>query len=105
MSRRVEKFYHKSSSAVLVREFDDHATLSNLYSEDRGHGHARQLMGRICRYADDKELTIHLTAKRYGYSDNQSPDNKALEQFYMEFGFSKEPDGSMVRYSRQKHTL
>lgn len=82
--------------------------VQDLYSYERGKGHARRVMEKIVAYADEHRITLFLVAQEYGRE--RGLDNVQLEQFYSKFGFEKDIRSArpvrMVRYpSREKQPL
>lgn len=83
----IVRFYHEKSSCKLLVWDKDKATLSNLFSQKRGLGHARAVMEKACKYADRQNLTVILEVQQYQYADSKAMDNEALRRFYEKFGF------------------
>lgn len=81
------RFRHKRATAKLVVWDKERATVSNLFSVQRGKGHAKGVMQKIVDYADDHGLILTLVVGMYGYADKDSMDNAALKVFYAKFGF------------------
>lgn len=82
----VVQFKQLSASAHLTVDFElKESRLANVFSEERQQGHATALMQSVIEYADDNELTVYLTARRYGHPIG--PDNDVLVDLYKKFGF------------------
>lgn len=99
-NRRIISFRFKSSSATVIVLPDGTGRLTNVYSEDRGHGHATALMQEIAKFADKEGVELRLVPKRYGYADKKSPSNPQLIEFYKKHGFelvTELPEPTMVR--------
>lgn len=74
--------------------------VQDLYSYERGKGHARRVMERIIAYAEEHRITLFLIAQEYGHERGLS--NVQLVEFYKKFGFEKDLRSNwparMVRY-------
>ena len=90
-------FSHKSARARLTIWGAYDATLSNVFSTDRGRGHATRLLEKVMNYADRNELTVVLLVQAYHYADGRSPDNAGLANWYKKFGFVDCNDDSVLR--------
>ena len=82
----VRTFAHKSATVNIVLWEGKHATVSSLYSKERGQGHASYLMGMICRFADEQGMKLIIEIGSYG-DDPGGMDNIQLEKFYEKYGF------------------
>jgi GNAT superfamily N-acetyltransferase len=71
--------------------------LTNLYVHPlrRGNNWADSLMRQAVAYADRHQLDLVLTVKPHGPHPRAS--RRALEEFYLKFGFEAGPLASMVR--------
>lgn len=103
---KIVKFQHESASAQFQYVDKDVVFLNNLWSEERGQGHASELMNKIVTYADQNQLTIIIIAQRYGNPNRSALNNRQLEEFYVKFGFDydgvQSRPSSMKRYPSQK---
>lgn len=55
-------------------------------------------MEKICKYADERGITLILIAQAYGHFDHKALDNDQLVEFYKKFGFEIDP-GSQKPYT------
>lgn len=94
---RIVPFTYGRASAKLVMWDRTNATLSNVFSIERGKGHATEVLRRVVAHADKNKLTLLLEAKQYGYADKMSPDNFGLRRWYAKFGFEHVGEGMMRR--------
>jgi predicted GNAT superfamily acetyltransferase len=95
-------FTYQGARAQLAIWDECNATLSNVFSVNRGRGHANRLMENVCKYAEKHELTLLLEVQQFGYADRDSPDNSGLKTWYRKFGFESLEGNRMIR-SREKH--
>lgn len=79
------KFKHISATCILVVWGDGKASLGDVYSADKGKGHATQMLNEVIRYADEKKLTIVSAAEPYG--EEPRLNLPQLIRFYEKFGF------------------
>jgi len=77
---------YESASVRLVMLPNKSATISNLYSRERGKGHAGKLMQMVIDWADVNGLNLQLAVGRYGHPIG--PNNDVLTRFYEKFGFT-----------------
>lgn len=84
---------HKTASGTLWRVSEDRMMFSNLYSIQRGKGHATELMEKICEIADNENCLIRLEAKQYGDVHGLTTDE--LVEFYSKFDFVLTPHHSL----------
>lgn len=103
MSSRIIPFVHERATAKLVMWDRKNATVCNVFSINRGSGHATALMEKIVSYADEKGIDLVLEAKPFGYSDNISPSASGLRKWYSKFGFKHVGEGMMQRPSQKIH--
>lgn len=102
-------FKYGSARAKLYQLESDLFALSDLWSEERGKGHATKVLQQIVDFADMERVTIKLIVQPYGHPIATSLDNRKLEGFYQRFGFERDEGGNpppytMTRYpSREKH--
>jgi GNAT superfamily N-acetyltransferase len=93
-------FKHESASARL-QDVSGVIMLCHVYSRERRQGHATGLMEKVCRYADENEIRLHLRASPYKTTrQSDIPNQQKLEEFYRRFGFITDyrmPAGWMVR--------
>jgi len=80
------KFIHSSAQGIIREISPKTYILFNVYSMVRGLGHGSGLLEKITTYADDNDITLHLTAQAYG-STRDSLSNRELEVFYRKFDF------------------
>lgn len=94
-------FSYERASAKLQWMADDLYAVRNLWSQTRGLGHARGIMEKIIKYADDHGLDLFLIAQQYGSVNHPSMNNKELEAFYMKFGFKRaESSNGLIKMIR-----
>lgn len=86
-------FSHASASLRLKGDSQS-MYLIGLYSQKPGYGHATELMRIVCRYADEQNTEIRLTAKQFG--NPRGLTNEQLSRFYERFGFIQNGSG-MIR--------
>ena len=99
-------FQHEGSSVKLTVWDSTRATVSDLFSINRGRGYANVVTQQLVDYADLWGLYVILEVQRFHYADNQSPDNSGLKRFYAKFGFVDCGRNMMQREpSRKKHAL
>lgn len=84
-------FRRQSASLVLHYEEDGGAKISNLYSQERGKGHARELMNAVLEQTDREGLVVWLEVQRFG-NPRDGLDNFQLMDFYQSFGFVPKPE-------------
>ena len=77
---------HKSASCTVALWGDGTASISNVYSEQKRKGHARELMNKVMAYADKEHLLLKTAAEPYG-EEPRIPIEK-LTEFYVSFGFT-----------------
>lgn len=101
------RFTHKGASARLTVWGRYDATLSNVFSKNRGKGEATQLLEKIMNYADRHELSLIVLVQAFHYADKMSPDNAGLAAWYHKFGFEycadDQPLRRMIRHPREIH--
>lgn len=95
--RKQLRFQYGRATAKLAVWDEHHATLSNVFSVDRGKGHAHGVLQQVADYADRHGLELLLEARQYGYSDKMSPDNAGLRRFYAKYGFLSLDSDMMMR--------
>lgn len=89
MTQSVIKLSHKSASVRLFPDYDSYR-VSDLYSKQRGLGHASELMKKVVEYADEHSIDLYLIAQAYGRNPELS--NAQLISFYKRFGFKVVPN-------------
>lgn len=92
-------FRHGSASALLlIYEFGP-CLVTTLYSNDPGKGHAKAVMQEIVDYADERGLSLALSARQF--NNERGLNNDQLILFYEKFGFHlihpRTESNSMVR--------
>lgn len=98
------RFFYEGAQATLIQ--DDHGlcVVDSLYSRTPGQGHARGVMERIIRHADQNGLTLRLIARQFG--NPHGLRNDELVVFYEKFGFviegDRKPPITMVRPPSQE---
>ncbi len=107
MNKRIPFAYESSSLILNVWEDKEEghgATITDLFSRLRSHGHARALMERVLKYTDTAGLTVYLEPKQFGHPIGLS--NAQLEEFYSSLGFEK-VDALWVRKpsSQELHSM
>ena len=99
-------FRHASARCDLALFRDGTYSLVNLHSRDRGRGHAKALLRKVCDYADENDITMRLTVQAYSPPD-RGLTNAQLEVLYSRYGFVRvsKLNGrvQMVRYSQKLH--
>ena len=100
--------YYESATVRLKWHSPETLSVSNLYSIHRREGHAKELMRRVCEYADIHAVRTILLAKVYG--TKRGLDAHGLVRFYESFGFVRvtttDPNVVfMMRLSQDLHTL
>tara|TARA_B100000287_G_scaffold279583_1_gene263477 strand:- start:15654 stop:16031 length:378 start_codon:yes stop_codon:yes gene_type:complete len=89
----------ENDKVVVVLEADENDPFMNLeeiYSFERGKGHASKAMAKVINSADRWEVNMELDVEpfSYGEGDEEILDGVSLERFYERFGFTKtEMDG------------
>lgn len=101
-NRIIKTVFKFQSARVTLEHFDNGtAKLSGLYSEERGQGHASELLMEVTRYADKHELAMWLILQRFG-DPHGGLSNQQLVSFYQKFGFDILDDTerpiTMIRY-------
>lgn len=82
------RFVYKSASAKLtMMRTEDKGLITSLESTSPGQGHGSELMHRICVYADDLQVALHLKAQVYKAHGLYIMSNRELVAFYERFGF------------------
>lgn len=102
MNKRIPFAYESSSLILNVWEDGEEghiATISDLFSNLRSHGHASGLLTKVLSYTDKAGLTVFLEAKQFGHPIGL--DNDSLQRFYEKFGFVREPGTGPARYMRR----
>jgi GNAT superfamily N-acetyltransferase len=97
------RFNYEKATAKLVMWDESNATVSNVFSINRGKGHGTRLMQMIVNYADEKGLDLVLEAQPYGYADKMSPNTAGLRAWYVKFGFQHVGENMMQRKTRKLH--
>lgn len=100
-----KRFVYESAQAYLRFDGPQLAKLHSVYSEHRGQRHATTLLLEICEFADRNKITMYLNVGRFGYSDDQSPDNTALQKWYAKFGFYTIDRKKPVQMNRDPQNL
>lgn len=82
--------------------------VGGLYSGKQRQGHARELMRRVCEYADEYEHELLLYVGQFGVTTGM--DNRQLADFYSSFGFVRTKEQPtekmrMMRPAHNRHTL
>lgn len=85
MKIEIKMWEYKSATAKMTIWDKESATIADLFARERQQGHATKLMEAICTYADENNIDILLTAKRYGHPIG--PTTLRLVKFYEKFGF------------------
>ena len=92
-------FRHGSTSALLLIYEVGPSLVTTLYSNDPGKGHAKAVMQEIVDYADERGLSLALSARQF--NNERGLNNDQLILFYKKFGFHLIPprteNNSMVR--------
>lgn len=83
-------FRHDSASAVVRCLSDGIYTVTNVWSEKPGQGHASAVMKDLASWADRNRVILLLVVQAYGPPDRLS--NRDLEVFYEKFGFCRQPE-------------
>lgn len=96
----VREYSLASASCRMVDWGNGRATISNLRSEERRKGHARELLQNICAAADLAGTTLILTAGSYG--DDPKMTNAQLVDFYKTLGFKQTIPGSQIYLSMER---
>lgn len=91
------RFWNQSASCIVVVEEDGIARVAQVYSEDRGKGHAKGLLQKVINFADENGLTLYLKVSAYGPARAPGLSNKQLVVFYEQFGFISRRNGEMIR--------
>lgn len=79
-------FTCQSAQVTMTHSDSKTAKLSNLYSQERGKGHATSLLEEVMDYADKNGISLWLEVQRYGNPRN-GLDNSQLIRLYEKFGF------------------
>jgi GNAT superfamily N-acetyltransferase len=82
-------FAYRSASLTFTVWDGTHASMSNVYSVERGKGHATKLIGIVTKYADDNGLNIFTAAQSFGEGGLTTGQ---LRIFYEKFGFIVQND-------------
>ena len=82
-------FRHGGAYVKLTHLGQDVWSLHDLWSDDRGKGHAKEAMCQAMDFADKYDLTILLVVQMYGTYDCKMLDNFNLEAFYKKFNFER----------------
>ncbi len=93
--------FQEGGASVTLMPLDRYLHgLQDLYSNERGKGHAKRVMQKAVEYADTHRVTLFLVAQEYGRE--RGLNNVQLEEFYNKFGFEKDIRSArpvrMVRY-------
>ena len=84
---------HESATIRLTDWQDATATLTNLYSKEKGKGHATALLEKVTRYIDEQGYCIvYLEARKYGPENTKALNDEQLIELYTKFGFTVVPD-------------
>lgn len=106
-------FHHESASARLSQLAHPNLyLLTNLFSHERGKGHANGLLKLITEFADSNQLSIFLEAQPYGRPVQTALSTMQLVTLYEKHGFEIKEKGlfrggvPMVRwYSHEIHAI
>lgn len=101
MTTRVIEFNHLSASLKLTIWDAKNASLSDVYSAEKGKGHATKLLGKVMNFVDESGVTIFTAAEAYGSEPRLS--NAQLKAFYEKFGFVvvNEDDPNWIEMERK----
>lgn len=88
-------FRLKSAQVTVTHGDDNTAKLSSLYAQERGRGHASDLLRIVTDWADDNRISLWLEVQRYG-DPHGGLDNSQLIRLYEKFGFDVLEDGQRL---------
>lgn len=94
MTYTMSMSYKSARMELVVWEDESTGSVSSLWSDYRGRGHATGLFERVIHLADALKLNLILEVAPYG-DESSALDKDQLIRFYKKFGF-EETDGTTI---------
>ena len=99
MTYTISMSYKSARVELIVWEDEDTGSVSSLWSDYRGRGHAIGLFERVIHLADALKLNLILEVAPYG-DEPKGLDKDQLVSFYKKFGFEMIDSTTMERKIR-----